>query len=64
MDVRSHVDRTALMVRYAAVRRLPCAQVVATEEQAATDYVVSCADGDLYRMYLNAAGRVVVEKRK
>ncbi len=38
--------------------------VVAADEQAEADYTVSCADGNLYRVYLNAAGRVVVEKRK
>ena len=33
-------------------------------EQAESDYAVSCQDGNMYRVYLNAAGRVVVEKRK
>jgi hypothetical protein len=53
-------DLTAVI----ALQGLPCGQVVAAEEQAETDYAVSCADGNLYRVYLNAAGRVVVEKRK
>ena len=53
-------DLTAVI----ALHGLPCGQVVAAEEQAETDYAVSCADGNLYRVYLNAAGRVVVEKRK
>jgi hypothetical protein len=43
---------------------LPCGQVVAAEEQAETDYAVSCADGNRYRVYLNAARRVIVEKWK
>ena len=47
-----------------ALQGLPCGQVVAAAEQAETDYAVSCADGNLYRVYLNPAGRVVVEKRK
>jgi hypothetical protein len=53
-------DLTAVI----ALQGLPCGQVVAAAEQAETDYAVSCADGNLYRVYLNAAGRVVVEKRK
>ena len=53
-------DLTAVI----ALQGLPCGQVVAAAEQAETDYAVSCADGNLYRVYLNAAGRVVVETRK
>ena len=53
-------DLTAVI----ALQGLPCGQVVAAAEQAETDYAVSCADGHLYRVYLNAAGRVVVETRK
>ena len=53
-------DLTAVI----ALQGLPCGQVVAVEEKAASDYAVSCKDGNLYRVYLNAEGRVVVEKRK
>ena len=53
-------DLTAVI----ALQGLPCGQVVAAAEQAETDYAVSCSDGNLYRVYLNPAGRVVVEKRK
>ena len=53
-------DLTAVI----ALQGLPCGQVVAAAEQAETDYAGSCADGNLYRVYLNAAGRVVVETRK
>ena len=53
-------DLTAVI----ALQGLPCGQVVAAAEQAETDYAVSCADGNLYRVSLNAAGRVVVETRK
>ncbi len=53
-------DLTAVI----ALQGLPCGQVVAVEEQAESDYAVSCKDGHLYRVYLNAAGRVVVETRK
>jgi hypothetical protein len=40
-----------------ALQGLPCGQVVAVEEKAESDYDVSCKDGHLYRVYLNAAGR-------
>lgn len=53
-------DLTAVI----ALQGMPCGQVVAAVEQGEMDYAVSCADGNLYRVYLNAAGRVVVEKRK
>ena len=53
-------DMTAVI----ALQGLPCGQVVAAAEQAESDYAVSCADGHLYRVYVNAAGRVVVETRK
>jgi hypothetical protein len=53
-------DLTAVI----ALQGLPCGEVVAVEELAETDYAASCKDGNMYRVYLNAAGRVVVEKRK
>jgi len=53
-------DLTAVIL----LQGLPCGQVVAVEEKAESDYAVSCKDGHLYRVYLNAAGRVVVETRK
>jgi len=52
-------DLTAVI----ALQGLPCGQVVAVEEQAESDYAVSCKDGNMYRVYLNAVGRVVVETR-
>ena len=53
-------DLTAVI----ALQGLPCGQVVAVTVQAENDYAVSCKDGNKYRVYLNAEGRVVVEKRK
>ena len=53
-------DLTAVI----ALQGLPCGQGVAVKEQAQSDYAVTCKDGHLYRVYLNAAGRVVVETRK
>ena len=53
-------DLTAVI----ALHGLPCGQVVAVTVQAESDYAASCKDGNKYRVYLNDAGRVVVEKRK
>jgi hypothetical protein len=53
-------DLTAVI----ALQGLPCGQVVAVTVQAENDYAASCKDGHKYRVYQNAAGRVVVEERK
>jgi len=53
-------DLTAVI----ALQGLPCGQVVAVTVQAENDYAVSCKDENKYRVYMNAEGRVVVEKRK
>jgi hypothetical protein len=53
-------DLTAVI----ALHGLPCGEVVAVKVQAENDYAASCKDKNKYRVYLNAAGRVVVEKQK
>ena len=53
-------DLTAVI----ALHGLPCSEVVAVTVQAENDYAVSCKDENKYHVYLNAAGRVVVEKRR
>ena len=53
-------DLTAVI----ALHGLPCGQVVAVKVQAESDYAASCEDGNKYRVYLNAEGRVVVEKQE
>ena len=52
------------MTSVIALQGLPCGQVVAVKVNAENDYACSCKDGNRYRVYMNAAGRVVVEKRK
>lgn len=47
-----------------ALQGLPCGQVVAVKVNAENDYACSCKDGNRYRVYMNAAGRVVVEKQR
>ena len=53
-------DLTAVI----ALQGLPCGEVVAVTVQAETDFAVTCKDANKYHVYLNAAGRVVVDKRK
>ena len=52
------------MTSVIALQGLPCGQVVAVKVNAENDYLCSCKDGNKYRVFMNAAGRVVVEKQK
>jgi len=53
-------DLTAVI----ALNGLPCGRVVAVKVQAESDYAASCQDGNSYRVYMTAEGRVVVERQK
>ena len=53
-------DLTAVI----ALQGLPCGEVVTVTVQAEDDYAVSCKDDNKYHVYLNATGRVIVEKLK
>jgi NADPH-dependent 7-cyano-7-deazaguanine reductase QueF-like protein len=53
-------DLTAVI----ALQGLPCVQVITVKTQAASDFIATCMDSNKYRVYLNAKGRVVVEKSK
>ena len=57
-DVTTAKDLTAVI----ALQGLPCGQVLSTREQGENDYVATCQDGNRYRVFVNADGRVVVEK--
>lgn len=50
------------MTSVIALQGLPCGQVVAVTVNGENDYTCRCQDGNRYRVYINAAGRVVVEK--
>jgi hypothetical protein len=41
---------------------LPCGAVVSVTTRGENDHVASCRDGNRYHVFLNAQGRVVVEK--
>ncbi len=59
-DETQKKDLTAVI----ALQGLPCAEVVEVKVNAENDYAASCKDGNKYHVYVNAAGRVVVEKQK
>ena len=52
-------DLTAVI----ALQGKPCGQVVSATQQGENDYVATCQDGNRYRIFTTADGRVVVEKR-
>jgi hypothetical protein len=41
---------------------LPCGEVVSVITRGESDHVATCKDGNRYHVFLNASGRVVVEK--
>lgn len=41
---------------------MPCDQLVEAKRNADSDYTASCKDGNRYHVYVNAQGRVVVQK--
>jgi hypothetical protein len=58
-DVAVTKDLTSVI----ALMGMPCGQVVSAQRQAENDYLATCKDGNRYRVYTNAQGRVVAEKR-
>ena len=42
---------------------MPCGEVVSTIRQADSDHIATCKDGNHYRVYVNAEGRVVAQKQ-
>ena len=42
---------------------LPCGQVVSAARRADNDHIASCKDGNRYRVFVNAEGRVVAQKQ-
>ena len=46
-----------------ALLSLPCGQVVSVTSPSERDHLVTCSDGNRYRVYVNAQGRVTAEKR-
>jgi len=45
-----------------ALQGMPCSTVLDAKRNADSDYTVSCKDGNRYHVFVNAQGRVVVQK--
>ena len=58
-DVGVLKDLTAVI----ALNGQTCGEVVSAVRQGDSDYLASCKDGNSYRVFTNARGRVVVEKK-
>ena len=46
-----------------ALKGLPCGEVVSVTTRAENDHIASCKDGSRYHIFINAQGRVTVEKQ-
>ena len=49
-------------LRFHTVHLRLARQVVSSSQQGADDYVATCEDGNRYRVFVNAEGRVIVQK--
>jgi hypothetical protein len=45
-----------------ALQGLPCDKISDAKRTADSDYVATCKDGHRYHIFVNASGRVVVQK--
>ena len=61
-DVASDVAVTQDLTAVIALQGLPCGRVISATQAGEDDYTASCEDGNRYRVFVNADGRVVVEK--
>jgi hypothetical protein len=46
-----------------ALLGLPCGQVVSAIKKGDNDHIATCKNGNRYRVFLNAEGRVVAQKQ-
>ena len=60
------VDEAALLkdlTSVIALLGLPCGQVVSATRLKDDDHIAVCRDGNRYRVFINAEGRVVAQKQ-
>ena len=58
-DVALLKDLTSVI----ALLGLPCGQVVSATQLKDNDHIATCQDGNRYRVFINAEGRVVAQKQ-
>ncbi len=46
-----------------ALQGLPCNKVVDSKRNGDSDYTATCQDGNRYRVFVDASGRVIVKKQ-
>ena len=56
-DVSLLKDLTSVI----ALLGVPCGQVVSAKRQADNDHIATCSNGNRYRVFVNAEGRVVAQ---
>ena len=62
-DPASDVSDTKDLTAVIALQGMPCGEVVSATKQGENDYIATCKDGNRYRVFQNAQGRVIVEKK-
>ena len=45
-----------------ALQGMPCDQIIEAKRNGDSDYAASCKDGNRYHVFVNAQGRVVVQR--
>jgi len=58
-DAATRKDLTSVI----ALQGLPCGEVVRVETKGENDHIATCKDKNRYHIFINSAGRVVVEKQ-
>ena len=58
-DVALLKDLTSVI----ALLGMPCGQVVSATQLKDNDHIATCQDGNRYRVFINAEGRVVAQKQ-
>lgn len=59
-DAAQRKDLTAVI----ALSGQPCGEVLSYEQKGDNDFVAACSDGNRYRVWVNAEGRVVVQRQR
>jgi hypothetical protein len=65
LPVRAADDAALLkdLTSVIALLGLPCGQVVSAKRLKDDDHVATCRDGNRYRVFINAEGKVVAQKQ-
>lgn len=58
-DVSLLKDMTSVI----ALLGMPCGQVVSAVKKGDNDHIATCKDGNRYRVFVNAEGRVLAQKQ-